>query len=67
VRDVLVCPIGFVSEHLEIRWDLDVEAAARARELGLGLRRVEMPNAEPPFVEVLAALVRRAAAVPSVT
>jgi protoporphyrin/coproporphyrin ferrochelatase len=67
VRDVLVCPIGFVSEHLEIRWDLDVEAAARARELGLDLGRVEMPNAEPALVEVLAALVRRAAAVPSVT
>ncbi len=67
VREVLVCPIGFVSEHLEIRWDLDVEAAARARELGLELRRVEMPNAEPALVEVLAALVRRDAAVPSVT
>jgi len=66
VRDVLLCPIGFVSEHLEIRWDLDVEAARRARELGLGLRRVDMPNAEPAFVDVLAALVRRAAAVPSV-
>jgi ferrochelatase len=67
VRDVIVCPIGFVSEHLEIRWDLDVEAAALARELGLRLRRLEMPNAEPAFIEVLAALVRRAAPVPSVT
>jgi protoporphyrin/coproporphyrin ferrochelatase len=66
VRDVLLCPVGFVSEHLEIRWDLDVEAARRARELGLRLRRLEMPNAEPAFVDVLATLVRRAAAVPSV-
>jgi len=65
VRDVLLCPVGFVSDHLEIRWDLDVEAAERARELGLRLRRLEMPNAEPDFVEVLATLVRRAAAVPS--
>ncbi len=65
VRDVLVCPVGFVSDHLEIRWDLDVEAAARARELGIRLRRLDMPNAESAFVEVLATLVRRAAAVPS--
>ena len=65
VRDVVVCPVGFVSDHLEIRWDLDVEAAERARELGLDLRRIEMPNADPGFVEVLAGLVRRAAAVPS--
>jgi len=65
-RDVLLCPIGFVSEHLEIRWDLDVEAARRASDLGVGLRRVDMPNAEPALVDVLAALVRRAAAVPSV-
>jgi protoporphyrin/coproporphyrin ferrochelatase len=58
VDEVLVCPIGFVSDHLEIRWDIDVEAAERARELGLGLRRIEMPNADPAFVEVLAGVVR---------
>jgi ferrochelatase len=65
VRDVLVCPVGFVADHLEIRWDLDHEAVKRARELGLGFRRIEMPNAEPAFVKVLAGLVRRALAVPS--
>jgi protoporphyrin/coproporphyrin ferrochelatase len=65
VRRVLVCPVGFVSDHLEIRWDLDVEAATRARELGLELDRIEMPNAEPAFVDVLAAVVRRHAALPS--
>jgi ferrochelatase len=67
VRDVLLCPIGFVSDHLEIRWDLDTEAAQKAEELGLGLSRIDMPNAEPAFVRVLAGLVRQAAAVPSVT
>jgi hypothetical protein len=41
------------------------EAAAKARELGLDFGRVEMPNAEPAFVRVLASLVRRALAVPS--
>jgi len=65
VRKVLVCPVGFVADHLEIRWDLDHEAAEKARELGLGFRRIEMPNAEPAFVRVLAGLVRRALAVPS--
>ncbi len=65
VRNVLVCPVGFVADHLEIRWDLDHEAAEKARELGLQFRRIEMPNAEPRFVAVLAALVRRTLAVPS--
>jgi len=65
VRKVLVCPVGFVADHLEIRWDLDHEAAEKARELGLQFARIGMPNAEPRFVEVLAALVRRALSVPS--
>ncbi|HEU5280345.1 MAG TPA: ferrochelatase [Gaiellaceae bacterium] len=65
VEDVLVCPVGFVADHLEIRWDLDHEAAARAEELGLGFRRIAMPNADPGFVRVLAGLVRRVLAVPS--
>jgi protoporphyrin/coproporphyrin ferrochelatase len=65
VRDVLLCPVGFVSDHLEIRWDLDVEAVERASALAIGLRRIQLPNADPAFVRVLAGLVRRAAAVPS--
>jgi len=59
VRDVLVCPIGFVSDHLEIRWDIDVEAQELAHELGLELTRIEMPNDEPAFVAALAGIVRR--------
>jgi protoporphyrin/coproporphyrin ferrochelatase len=65
VRGVLVCPVGFVADHLEIRWDLDHEAAEKARELGLELTRIEMPNADPRFIAVLAGLVRKALAVPS--
>ena len=57
VRDVLVCPVGFVSDHLEIRWDLDVEAQDKARALGMSLTRIEMPNADPEFVAALAQLV----------
>jgi protoporphyrin/coproporphyrin ferrochelatase len=65
VTDVLVCPVGFVADHLEIRWDLDHEAAQKARELGMTFDRIDMPNADEPFVELLAGLVRRALAVPS--
>ena len=59
VEEVLVCPVGFVSDHLEIRWDLDREALDKARELGLRFGRIRMPNAEPALVNVLAGLVRR--------
>jgi ferrochelatase len=65
VESVLLCPVGFVSDHLEIRWDLDVEAVELARELDLPLARIEMPNDEPAFVRMLAGIVRRALSVPS--
>jgi ferrochelatase len=58
IHDVLVCPVGFVSDHLEIRWDIDTEAQERASELGMTLRRIEMPNDEPAFVAALAGIVR---------
>ena len=54
-----------MADHLEIRWDLDVEAVDRAGELGLSLSRIEMPNDDPAFISTLAGLVRRALAVPS--
>ena len=65
VRRVLACPVGFVADHLEIKWDLDVEAKELARDLGVEFERIEMPNADPRFVDVLASLVRRAFSVPS--
>jgi protoporphyrin/coproporphyrin ferrochelatase len=65
VGKVLVCPVGFVADHLEIRWDLDHEAAEKAHELGMELARIEMPNADARFVAVLAGLVRQQLAVPS--
>jgi ferrochelatase len=58
VRRVLVCPVGFVSDHLEILWDLDIEAREKAAELGLELDRIESLNEDPAFVRALAALVR---------
>jgi ferrochelatase len=65
VERVLVCPIGFVSDHLEILWDLDVEARERAAELGLELERIESLNDDPAFVQGLADLCREVVGVPS--
>jgi protoporphyrin/coproporphyrin ferrochelatase len=65
VESVLVCPVGFVSDHLEILWDLDVEARERAAELGLELERIESLNDDPAFIAALAALVRQALRIPS--
>jgi protoporphyrin/coproporphyrin ferrochelatase len=62
IDDVLICPVGFVSDHLEIRWDLDTEARELAQELAMRLDRIEMPNSDPGFVAVLAEIVRRALA-----
>jgi ferrochelatase len=60
IENVLICPVGFVSDHLEIRWDIDTEAQDKARELGLHLERIEMPNDDPRFVRALAGIVRSA-------
>lgn len=57
VRNVLIASIGFVSDHLEILYDIDYEAATAARERGMTLRRTESLNASPDFVAGLADLV----------
>ena len=60
VRKVLVAPVGFVCDHLEILWDIDVEARDKASELGLELDRIESLNADPAFIRALADLVEKA-------
>jgi ferrochelatase len=55
--DVLVCPIGFVADHLEILYDLDVEAQAFARDKGIRIRRTKSFNTRPEFVDTLAQIV----------
>jgi ferrochelatase len=57
---VVVCPAGFVSDHLEILYDLDVEARQAAGELGLAFSRTESPNDDPAFCATLAEVVRAA-------
>ena len=64
-ESVLVCPIGFVSDHLEILWDIDVEARERAAELGLELDRIESLNDDPAFIRGLAELCREVVGVRS--
>ncbi|NVI87752.1 ferrochelatase [Actinomadura sp. BRA 177] len=49
VRAVAVVPIGFVSDHMEVKYDLDVEAAQRAAELGLAYARAATPGTDPRF------------------
>jgi ferrochelatase len=57
VRYVLSVPFGFVAEHLEVLWDIDTEAQQKAAQLGMTLRRIRMPNADPEFVELIKAVV----------
>jgi ferrochelatase len=55
---VLVCSAGFVADHLEILFDLDIEAKEVAREAGVRFERTRMPNADPAYLDVLAQVVR---------
>jgi ferrochelatase len=64
VRDVVVAPVGFVCDHVEVLYDLDVEAAATAAALGLGFARASTVNDHPLFVRLLAERVTAAAAAP---
>ena len=56
-RRALVCPIGFVADHLEILYDLDVEAQEWAREHDVEVRRTASFNDRPAFIEALAEVV----------
>jgi len=55
---VVVCAAGFVSDHLEVLYDLDVEGRAEAGGLGLAFTRTPSPNADPAFCATLADVVR---------
>ena len=56
---VVVVPVGFVCDHVEVLYDLDVEARRVARQAGLGLHRAAAVNDHPRFIAMLADLVRR--------
>jgi ferrochelatase len=57
-RDVIVAPIGFVSDHVEVLYDLDIEARAVALDNGLGFHRAGTAGDHPAFARLLGALVR---------
>lgn len=62
VNYVLSAPIGFVSDHLEVLYDLDIEAQALASELDLRLMRIDSLNSDPAYMSVLSDVVRTKAA-----
>ena len=55
---VVVCPLGFVADHVEVLYDLDHEAAAVCEELGITMRRAAAVNDDPRFLDLMADLVR---------
>ena len=57
VKDVVVAPIGFVSDHMEIIYDLDTEARALSRELGLNMIRAATAGTHPAFIEMIRELI----------
>ena len=61
-RDVVVVPVGFVCDHVEVLYDLDVAARATAGSLGLGFARASTVNDHPLFIQMLAEVVAAAAA-----
>ncbi len=57
VKHVLVAPIGFVSDHIETLYDLDIAGAGHAKAKGLSFKRAEALNTEPAFIQALAQIV----------
>jgi ferrochelatase len=57
VRAVVVCPIGFVSDHLEVVWDLDNEGLDKAGELGLAYARASTVGTDPRFITMIVELI----------
>ncbi|MBA4370443.1 MAG: ferrochelatase, partial [Coriobacteriaceae bacterium] len=55
---IVAVPIGFVTDHMETRYDLDVEAAEKVLDLGMEWARSEVPNATTNIVDVMAAVIR---------
>lgn len=56
-KAVIVCPIGFVADHIEVVWDLDHELRQQAQELGIAFARAVTPNADPRFARMAVDLI----------
>ena len=57
VKSVIVCPVGFVADHIEVVWDLDSELAEQAAAAGIAFARATTPNAQPRFARLAVDLV----------
>jgi len=57
LQAAVICPIGFVCDHIEVLYDLDHEAAQVCRDIGLPMVRAESPNADPLFLDMMADVV----------
>lgn len=58
-KGIVICPCGFVADHLEVLYDVDIEAKELAAKIGVELVRTEMPNVDPAFLDALSGVVRR--------
>jgi ferrochelatase len=53
----VLCPIGFICDHIEVLWDLDHDAANVCRQVGIRMVRAESANADPRFIDMMADVV----------
>jgi protoporphyrin/coproporphyrin ferrochelatase len=65
VSDIIIAPIGFVCDHVEVLYDLDIEAKRIAESSGVGFVRAACPNDHPTFIEMIADIVQSSLAGPS--
>ena len=65
VRELIVCPIGFISDHMEVLYDLDTEARQLCEELGVRMARAATPGVHPQFVELIRKLVEEGESTPA--
>jgi ferrochelatase len=59
VEEVLIVPLQFLADHLEILYDIDIAAKEEAASAGITMHRIELPNTQPAFIRALAAVVDR--------
>jgi len=57
VKAIIVCPVGFVADHIEVVWDLDSELQDQAADLGIAFARASTPNAQRRFAKLILGLV----------
>ena len=59
ITEILIVPLQFLADHLEILYDIDIAAGEEARAAGITMHRIALPNTQPTFIRALAAVVDR--------